>query len=348
MFSSLKNRHWKILGSVIVSVFLGISTFLGVATAKRVVSDSGYEREKIAYDQQTNLNEMWQVIDGSVPRPPGVDSYALLAERLSVVVDEAGTSADITSESYSAPPRTYRGITEEIGFDPFVSELCNECGDLSQFMVERLRDIKEGRVSSLLSHELEAPINEVTWSLTGLPFGIELLIAWQVFGALGMLWGLSRYGDKAMTWRFRDGEYDGLEWACLVFAPAFMITFLSTWNRRANKRNEEARAEMLRAMGLSDILHDIEDAQKRIRELPENIRNRREVQVQYDRLERARLDIRDKPDELQARQLGIATDGIVRDLTTSLDAKRLLDAAEDAYEGYLKAIEEVNEITHGV
>ena len=343
MYSTIRHRHWKILGVVVMAVSIGMSLFTGLSTAKRINDGIAYQDAQQTYEQQVRLNEMWQIIDGEVPGPPGADSYTLLGERLAVVVDEAPTSGDITTESYTAPPRTYRGITDEIGFDPFESELCNECGDLSQYMVERLRNIKDGRLSSIIEN-VEAPVDAAGWGFTSLPFWLELFIVWQLFGSIGMAWGLSRYGDKDMTWRFNDGEADNLEWACLVFAPAFMITFLSTYNRRNNRRNEQARAELLRSMGLTDILHEIEEALSNVRKLPEAVQARPEVRQQLSRLEAARMEILDKPDELRARQLGVHEDSLVRSVSNSAPLDDLLDAAQKAYDDYLAAIHEVNEI----
>ncbi|NQV06973.1 hypothetical protein HQ535_10495 [bacterium] len=343
MYSTLRHRHWKILGSLLVTVSIGLSFFTGVLGAKRINDGSGFERSQLAYEQQVHLNEMWQIIEGDLPRPPGTEAYTLLADRLATVVDGAPSSGDITTESYTAPPRTYRGITSEIGFDPFDSELCNECGDLNQYMVERLRDIKDGRLPSLIE-AVEAPVNDVGWGFTALPFWLELFVVWQIFGAIGMAWGLSRYGDRDMTWRFNDGEDDNLEWACLVFAPVFMITFLATYNRRNNRRNEQARLEMLRSLGLTQILLEIEDALRNVKKMPESIRNRPEVQRQLERLEAARLEIRDIPDELQARQLGVYEDSVARSLGDGTALDDLLGAAQRAFDGYLSAVEEISEI----
>lgn len=343
MFSTLRQRHWKILGSLLVTVSVGLSLFTGILGVKRINDGADFQRVQTAYEQQVHQNEMWQIVAGELPRLPGPQSYPLLGERLATVVAEAASASDITNGSYTAPPRTYRGITGELGFDPFESELCNECGHLSQYMVERLRDIKEGRLASLMQ-EAQPPVDDVVWGLTGLPFWLELLVVWQLLGAAGMTWGLSRYGDRAMTWRFKDGENDNLEWACLVFAPAFMIVFLSTYNRRRNRRNEEERLEMLRSMGLSEILKEIEDALRDVKELPESIRSRPDVQRQLERLEAARLEIRDKPDELRARQLGVHEDSVARSVTDGRALDDLLDAAQRAYDGYLAAIREVAEI----
>lgn len=343
VFSTLRHRHWKILGSVVATVGIGMSSFVGVATAKRVNDSARFDEARVEYEQSVHRNELWQIVAGETARPPGIAAYTLLAERLAPIVASAASADDITADAYTAPPRTYRGITEELGFDPFDSELCNECGELTPYMVERLRDIREGRLADLIEAG-EPPVGEVRWGFTGMPFWLELFVVWQLFGTAGMAWGLARYGDRRLTWRFNDGEDDHLEWACLVFAPLFMLVFLSTWNRRNNRRNEEARLEMLRAMGLAGILQEIEEALRDVLRLPESIRSRPEVQRQVERLEAARLEIRDRPDEIRARQLGVYEDSVVRSVADGSAVDDLLDAAQRAYEGYLRAIEEVEEI----
>ncbi len=344
MYSTLKYRHWKIIGSVIVALGLGLSTFMGIATVKHINADSAFEDDHLAYEQQVNTNEMWQIIDGTATGASAQDSYQLLAQRLSVIVDSAPTSADITTASYTAPPRTYRGIEDELGFDPFVSDICNECGDLSQYMVERLRDIKEGRVASLLVDAGAEPVDDSGWAITGLPFWVELFLAWQVFGALGMLWGLGRYGDTDLTWRYKDGKYSGLEWTCTVLAPVFMIVFLSTWNRRNNRRNETARQEMLRSTGLGGVLAKVEERMAIIDRMPAVTRSQTDIQALRARLEIIHAKILDMPDELRARQLGVFTDRTVGELTSSVAAEDLLETAEKLYKDFLKAIGEVNEV----
>jgi len=47
----------------------------------------------------------------------------------------------------------------------------------------------------------------------------------------------------------------------------------------------------------------------------------------------------DKPDELKARQLGIETDGIVRDVTTFVDVRELLDSAQKVYDDWQQDVE---------
>ena len=56
------------------------------------------------------------------------------------------------------------------------------------------------------------------------------------------------------------------------------------------------------------------------------------------------MEILDKPDELRARQLGVHEDSLVRSVSNSAPLDDLLDAAQKAYDDYLAAIHEVNEI----
>lgn len=344
MYSTIKYRHWKIVGSVIVAVGLGLSTFLGIATVRHINADSSYEDRQRAYTQQVNVNEMWEIIGGAAPAGSGQASYELLGERLSVVVAQAPAPADITAASYTAPPRTYRGIEDELGFDPFVSDLCNECGDLSQYMVERLRDIKANGPAGLIVDPGTEPIDDTGWALTALPFWLELFVVWQVFGALGMLWGLGRYGDTDLTWRYKDGKYSGLEWACTILAPVFMVVFLSTWNRRSNRRNEAARREMLRSTGLAEVLAKVEEHIAIIDRMPAVTRSQTEIQRLRARLETIHATILDMPDELRARQLGLYADRAAREAASSTAADDLLETAQKLYADFVKAIGEVNEV----
>src|SRR5688500_2923936 len=111
MTTSLYKRHWNIVSHLVISLVAGLALYLGTVSVKSIGDNNDYDDAVAEYQQAERTNEFWLEVAGEDPID-GNDAIDQLARRLSSVLAEVDDAASINRETFSAPPKVYRGITE--------------------------------------------------------------------------------------------------------------------------------------------------------------------------------------------------------------------------------------------
>ncbi len=219
-----------------------------------------YQQQSAVQTQQQAAAEadvradFYRIIAGQEsPGDSGVKTR--LAEDLRELLGEtnpSATSLPKTVEDFDiATSNRYRGISDELGVDPFASaSTCTECGQLSAEFKAKLLQIKKGQVEALISSEAVT----VDTSLHLTPFGVsglsELGLIWLLGGPLSLAlahrWAnarendyqLRRFGD--LDWKL-DGTCDGTKMTLMALSPSFFAPYL-IW-RKHQRREFEKQVE---------------------------------------------------------------------------------------------------------
>lgn len=340
---SLYKRHWNIVSHVVISLVAGLALYLGTVGVASAAASGDYDDDVVVYEQAERRNEFWLEVAGQDPIENS-DVSSQLARRLSsslAGIDPVNALEEITPRLLSAPPKVYRGITDQLGFDPFISEGCNECGDLTGYMVTNLQVLKTTGPASLQTENV-APIDNSDLSLTPMPFLVELIIVWQIAGGIGLIWGLSKYADPQMTWRRGDGQYDLPEYICWVGAPAAMALYMQFWNKKHRQAIETRYQEVLQTMGLVPVLENydraISAAEYRLKMSGSNP----ELAAELKKLREDREYFKAQPYEYMDEAEGIQIKRLTT--TTQQDAEMIRRDAEDRLRSFQETMDSMGEV----
>lgn len=302
---SLHTRHTKIAIWSVSGLAIGLALFIAVSGLLRLAASFSNNDAVRDWERQQTANEFWLVVAGEAP-VDGVEPQDDLAARLHRdVIMTIEDSSSITNDSFSGPPRVYRGVTEELGFAPFDNQCGNECGLLTNEMVSKLQFVKDGQVADLIVSE-PRPVDTSSFGLIPLlPFPLELVLIWQVAGAIGLYFGLRMYSDPRMTWVAGDGKYDTQQYLCYAASPLGMFTYLRWINRKRLEEVRREQEEILRNMGLSSHLKDVNAAIEQIERLPAETRNTESVQKSLAELRALRDEILEEPYLVMQRERGL-------------------------------------------
>lgn len=330
MAISLYKRHWNIVSHVIISLVAGLGLYFGTVSVNSIGDSNDHDDAVAEYEQTARVNEFWLEVAGENPID-GNEASDQLAKRLSLVMSDIDNADEINRETFSAPPKVYRGVSEKLGFNPFVSEGCSECGDLTEFMVNSLRTLKVAGPEAL-QVETVVPVDDSGLALTGLPFLVELILVWQLAGGVGLIWGLVKYSDPRMTWRRGDGQYDFPEYICWVGTPLGMFLFMQLWNKKHAAVQEKRHRELLQSMGQLPALEQIDsEIPATERKIKEN-GSTEELRQQLQRLRQAREVIMSRPYQYMDETQGDDQKRLVATTVTSVDA--IIGSADEAYHAF--------------
>jgi hypothetical protein len=294
-------------------VTLLILTIILIAgfNAPKVIEQGGINN---ANRQVEETNHFFSVIAGEEVGRSNQASDKLAVRLHSIVED--GTSADLTD--FTARANEYRGINDDLGFNPFDTQgrSCNECGVLTDDMLENLALIEDGKLDAVLRST--ANINP---GLTLTPFGMPVwafgLAWWQVVGGIGLYRGLRRYGDRSLTWQ-RDGVADDLELKSFLMAP-LPLTGYWVYNRRKLRRLAVRDREVLTALGAHDDLTEIDRAIQSLKALPSGDYRHDDIQEALAKLQQERDDLLAIPAGMSKAEADQAVAGTLRQAGSVLD-----------------------------
>lgn len=157
----------------------------GVTAGFNAGSDSEYEEDVAASVQQQNF---WRMVAGEVGATPGVFGKLASDLRNSEIED---------LPQFRGDSNRYGGISDELGYDPFNGVNCSECGPLDQEVINRVVDVKSGRLAEVLA-ELEPGRPDKADGPPGWVWPIWLLSG---PGAIGAIYIRQR---RAIEERYRD------------------------------------------------------------------------------------------------------------------------------------------------
>ena len=338
MNASLRIGHAKIVTWTLTVLAIGLTLYGALAGLTGLLSSNDHRDNVRAWEQQQLTNNFWLAIAGEQPADFSDQETEDLANRLAVLVSGVDSPDDLSPQSFSAPPRVYRGVTEELGFSPFDNECGNECGPITAFMVNQLSEIADGNVESLVIDE-PRPVDNSSLALTGMPVLLEVLLVWQLAGAIGLVIGITQYGDPMMTWELRDGKYDREELICCAAAPAAMLVYLKWINKRNLELRRAKEAQIIDSMGLRSHLEGIRAAIADIERMPAAELNLPKVQENLQALRDAEREIVEEPyHQLQAAE-GHRT--ARRASETSAIADKLISDAQVARQSWQEAYDEL-------
>ncbi len=339
------SRHMHILRAQIVAVAAALAISVAGMSFLANSQNQNFDQETTRQAQVTERNDFYQVIAGTEGADSNNASDKLavdLHQTFEPVVRREATFETVVSE-FSASSQEYRGITEDIGFNPFdaVGLSCEECGQLNSTMRSNLEQIfVQDNLASLIE---EVQVVENTVSVT--PFGwsvwFTLLVVWQIAGSIGLLYGLARYGGRKLTWK-RDGQNDGIELVTVLVSPLGFAVFHFFYNKPALKRLQNRDNEILEASGLSTELEQIERQIGILRELSAGSAETREVVDTIAELEAQRAEILAYPSSLSERDVARTLSGALR------GADGLLERSRSVLDSHNEAVDELNalDVTH--
>ncbi len=254
MSLSIEQRHWRIVNILFAGLLTVGGFYSGSVGVKAAIQSDKHDAQTAAYEHAVESNEFWQVVVGDMPAV-GTRPSDLLASDLHRAIgatDDPNAQLPAEVVEFNGAPQAYRGITEDLGFNPFTNDGsgCVECGTLSDEMRDKLLDAKRGNVDAILTTPVPPdPKDKINW-IGFLPFWLEAILVWQITGWISMMIAMHRFGDPRMTWRRRDGVADRQEALCFVGAPSYMLFFHLTVNRRRLRALEQLRMEKLQATSL--------------------------------------------------------------------------------------------------
>ena len=267
MESGLIWRHKLIVWVLAAFLTVGAGIYGTAVGIHHALQETG----QVQYEQALETNNFWRVIAGEseIQGLDATDSLALDLRTRIGEIDGGELPAEITD--FVAPPNRYKGVTEALGFNPFADEgeACYECGALTDDMLSRLTLVKSGDVDVMIQEAQQPP--GARWSLTSMPFLMELLVIWQLLGAAGMLTALYFLSDARMTWQIGDGQYDTQQILCIGGAPFFMLLFLTVYNRRKLRQVAAEHWDHMREKGYAEVAEELEGAIQELEERHEKI-----------------------------------------------------------------------------
>lgn len=129
---------WAVFGALLIA---------WTGAAKAASSD---EKGRVK-DEQAQLAErehFYRVIAGELSGSEPGPANKLARDLRDLPVEQV--------DAFTGDSNRYGGITDDLGFDPFVGLDCNECGPLDDAVVEDVEEIKEGNLDEVLDEYTEA------------------------------------------------------------------------------------------------------------------------------------------------------------------------------------------------
>lgn len=182
--------------AIITATFLGLH--LGVASVINVASHVGVDESNGAISEEIGF---WNSVATGGSNSPSVENRLArdLAVRLGPVQPGVNELPDEIVD-FRGSSNAYGGITEEIGFNPFTNQGCDECGPLNDEALNSLLLIKQDRLG-LVVDELEDGIGSTSWRVSD---DAPLYVLPLLYGAgAGLMVGLPALPG---WWRRRQEE----------------------------------------------------------------------------------------------------------------------------------------------
>lgn len=218
MASEATQRHSRI-ATLQTGLFAAFAAIIAVFTlgAGAVQSSANSDTQAKAESAQVRA-DFWQVVAGEKATTGAFSADKLAFDLASALSAEEGPNGELPAEvtDLVASPGEYPNVEDDLGIEPFDdnNQPCSECGPLSSYMLNQLREIQAGGVDSVSAAELANVPKVEGLALT--PFGLSgwlWLVLSYAIGSIGALAiAIKRdtkkfdYPQRLINWRNDGGS----------------------------------------------------------------------------------------------------------------------------------------------